>query len=40
MRLAQIAVMSMQLATTIRGVMSALVTLDSQAMDFLALVSA
>ena len=36
---AQIAVMTMQLATTIQEVMPALATLDLQAMDFLALVS-
>ena len=37
---AEIAVMIMQLATTIRGVMPALATLDLQAMDLFALVSA
>ena len=37
---AQIAVMTMQLATTIQGVMPALATLDLQAMDLFALVSA
>ena len=39
-RWAQIAVMMMQLATTIQGVIPAFATLDLQAMDLLALVSA
>ena len=33
-----IPVMTMQLATTLKGVIPALVTLDTQGMDFLALV--
>ena len=37
---ALIAVMIMQFATTLRGVTTALVTLDTQAMGFLAQVSA